>query len=78
MKKILIKLFGQSYRTSLLGIASIAMGLRSWHLVWVHEQTVSFNVFYVGSGPLALIFLGWALLHARDHKVSSKQSGIEK
>jgi hypothetical protein len=57
-----------SWRTTSLGVVSILIGLRSAWLVWVPTQTIEFNLFYVLPGSMALIILGWALIHARDHR----------
>ncbi len=64
-------LAGKSWRTTSLGIVAIAVGLRSGWVLWVHSQTVWFNLTYVEPGPLALLIVGWALIHARDHRAKS-------
>jgi len=68
MKNLLSKFLGSSWRTTGLGIVAIIIGLRSASVLWVHSQTLYFNVFYVIPGPLALLIVGWALIHARDHR----------
>jgi hypothetical protein len=66
MNILLKRLFGESWRTSLLGIVCILWGLRSAWVVWVPSQTLKFNLLYVLPGQISLIIVGWALLHARD------------
>jgi hypothetical protein len=75
--KLIKKLLGHSWRTSALGIVAILLGLRAGYLLWNTTQTFWFNVYYVETGPISLLIVGWALLLAHDHKVSSKKSGIE-
>lgn len=65
MKTILA---GKSWRTTTLGIVAIGIGLRSGWVLWVHGQTLMFNLTYVEPAPLALLIVGWALIHARDHR----------
>jgi hypothetical protein len=58
----------KSWRTTALGIACIVLGLTIWHQTWVHNQTVWFNLRYVGLGPLGWIVAGWIGIHAKDHR----------
>jgi hypothetical protein len=62
----------KSWRTTILGVIAILIGLHAAQLVWVHGQTIWFNLFYVESGPLALIITGWGLIHACDHRAKHK------
>lgn len=68
IKKILVKIFGGSWRTTLLGLACLLIGLRSAWVLWVPNQSIRFNVLYVLPGSLAMMIVGWALIHARDHQ----------
>jgi len=68
MKKFISKFFNGSWRTTLLGLGSMAFGLHSFILQWVHGQTLYFNLYYVETAPIAVILMGIGLLHAKDHK----------
>lgn len=70
LKNYIEKIFGASWRTTILGIFCILLGLRSACVVWVPSQTIKFNLLYVLPGQISLIVVGWALLHARDHRAS--------
>ena len=56
------------WRTSLLGLAAIGVGLWSMHATYVATNTIYFNVVYVWPGQLALLLVGAGLLYAADHK----------
>ncbi len=71
------KILGPSWRTSLLGVLSILWGLWLAHVLWVHGQTVYFNLVYALNSPIIFILIGVGLCHARDHRVSSEQAGIK-
>lgn len=58
----------KSWRTTLLGLLAIILGIWSFSIHWVPYQTVRFNLLYAETAPLTMIILGWALLHARDHR----------
>jgi hypothetical protein len=58
----------KSWRTTALGVVAMVWAIRAGYVVWVHGQNLSFNLFYVETGPVALLIVGWALLHARDHR----------
>lgn len=75
--KIVHSLFGASWRTSLLGFLAVLWGLWLAHLLWVHSQSLYFNLVYAMSNPILFIFVGTGLMHARDHKVSSEQAGLK-
>lgn len=69
---MITKIFGKSWKTSILGSIAIVLGIWSLKLHWVPHATVFFNIVYVAPGSLALIFSGWLGLHARDHSTSEK------
>ena len=66
----------KSWRTTLCGlvggIPALLLGLWSFHVLWVPNQTPYFNLVYVENAPMALIVVGIGVifigLHARDHK----------
>lgn len=77
MTKFLHLIFGTSWRTGILGALSVLWGLWLAHILWVHGQTLYFNLVYVMSNPILFILVGLGLMHARDHKVSSEDAGIK-
>lgn len=62
----------QSWRTTLLGVFAICLGVWSATVVWVPTQTVYFNVVYVLPAQTALLIAGWGLIHAKDHAHKDK------
>jgi hypothetical protein len=68
MKKLIIKIFGTSYRTSILGVVAILFGLWLMRVHYVPNQTLYFNVVYVWPVEFGIILAGWGLLHSCDHK----------
>jgi hypothetical protein len=76
--KILKKIFGSSWRTGLLGFLCVLWGFWLAKILWVHGQTLYFNLVYVMSNPILFVLVGVGLMHARDNKVSSEDAGIKK
>jgi hypothetical protein len=58
----------QSWRTTHLGVACIAGAIFWAWMLFVPSQSVYFHLCYVWRAPIVLILVGWALIHARDHK----------
>jgi len=64
----------KSWITTTLGVIAILWGLRSAFVLYVHTQTVWFNLIYVLPGAMAMIFAGWIGIHARDHRCKDKDN----
>ena len=69
---------GTSWRTSITGWLAILWGAWLARVLWVHGQTIYFNLVYALGVPILFILVGIGLIHARDHKVSSEQAGAIK
>jgi hypothetical protein len=72
------KIFGESYRTTLVGILLIMLGLIAFKIHWVSGQSLFFNIFYAELPAIAIIACGWLGIHARDqkaHEASKKLQG---
>jgi len=64
----LIKMKKTSWRTTAFGILAIIWGLWLAHILWVHGQTIYFNLVYTMPQPTLFVIVGIGLIHARDHK----------
>lgn len=72
MKKPLAKVFGPSWRTSLLGIVLIGLGVWAFILHWVPTQTVWFNLMYAEIAPIAIIACGVVAIWTREQRAHDK------
>ena len=65
--KLLKKILGGSWKTSLLGIVLLLLGAWSFLVHWVPNQTIYFNIIYAEIPSIAVLAVGWLGIHARDH-----------
>jgi hypothetical protein len=69
----------KSWRTTTLGIVAILFGLYTGWVAWIPYSPGAvlretfwtkawWNLVYVEPSHICLIIVGWALIHARDHR----------
>jgi len=58
----------KNWRTTTVGALAILLGAWSFHIHWIHTQTLYFNIFYGEIPSIGLMVAGWIGLHAADHK----------
>lgn len=76
MKEKLKRITGESWRTSLLGYALIALGLWAFYRNWVSKDTLlhalEFNLLYTETASIAIIAAGVVAIMTREQRVHDK------